>query len=124
MRRRDLLALLAMTIGMPAPSARCALAKDKLWRIGYLDLNPPPTTERPYSGNLKAFQQGFRELGYLEGRDHVIHARYADTDQTRLPVLAKELVDDGVDVIVTFGSASVRAAKEATSTIPIVAAGS
>jgi putative tryptophan/tyrosine transport system substrate-binding protein len=62
-------------------------------------------------------------LGYVEGRDYVIHARYADTDQTRLPVLAKELIGDGVDAIVTFGTAAVRAAKEATSTIPIVMAG-
>src|SRR5262249_49750207 len=53
----------------------------------------------------------------------VIEARFADTDQSRLPTLAKELVDLGVDVIVTFGVASVRAAKGATTTIPIVMAG-
>jgi putative ABC transport system substrate-binding protein len=121
-RRRDLLALLALTIGMPAPSARRALAKDKLWHIGYLDLNLPPTAERP-SINLRSFQKGLSELGYEEARNYVIDARFADTDQSRLPTLAKELVDLGVDVIVTFGTAPVRAAKEATTAIPIVMAG-
>src|SRR5262249_12321597 len=105
-----------------APSALRALAKDKLWHIGYLDLNLPPTAERP-SINLRSFQQGLSELGYEEGRDYVVEARFADTDESRLPSLAKELVDLREDVIVTFGTVPVRAAKGATTTIPIVMAG-
>src|SRR5262249_217180 len=99
MRRRDI-ALTAMTIALLAPFAQCALAKDKLWRIGWLDLNLPPNAERP-SFNLRSFQRGLGEFGYEEGRNYVIEPRFADTDQSRLPILAKELVDLGVDVIVT-----------------------
>src|SRR5262249_8584495 len=53
----------------------------------------------------------------------VIEARFADTDVSRLPTLAEELFDRGVDVIVTIGTTPVRAAKRATTTIPIVMAG-
>jgi ABC-type uncharacterized transport system substrate-binding protein len=122
MRRRDLLGLLAVVVGMSAPFAPCAFAEDRLWRIGWLDLNLPPNAERP-SFNLRSFQRGLGELGYEEGRNYVIEARFADTDQSRLPTLAKELVDLGVDVIVTFGTSPARAAKGATATIPIVMAG-
>jgi hypothetical protein len=55
MRRRDLLALTAT--GLVAPGA-FALAKDKLWRIGYLDLNAPPTAERPSTPISKPFSKG------------------------------------------------------------------
>ena len=125
MRRRDFIALPALTIlamGISALAARCALAKDKLWRIGWLDLSLPPNAERP-SFNVRSFQRGLGELGYEEGRNYVIEARFADTDQSRLATLAKELVDLGVDVIVTFGGAPSRAAKGATATIPIILAG-
>jgi putative ABC transport system substrate-binding protein len=100
-----------------------AVAQDKMWRIGFLDPSVPPTAAAP-SRQLAAFQQGLDGLGYLEGRNYIIEARFADTDQSRLPALAKELVDRGVDVIVTVGTPTVRAAKKATATIPIVMAGS
>jgi putative ABC transport system substrate-binding protein len=58
-------------------------------------------------------------LGYSEGRNYIIEARFADTDLNRLPALAKELIDRGVDVIVTIGTPTVGAAKKATATIPI-----
>ena len=74
--------------------------------------------------NLKQFQRGLGELGYKEGRNYIIDARFADTDQSRLPALAKELADRRVDVIVTIGTPTVRAAKKATATIPIIMAGS
>jgi putative ABC transport system substrate-binding protein len=122
MRRRDLFALLALTVSASAPPAPWALASDKIWHIGFLDLNRPPTPDWP-SLNLRSFQRGLNELGYEEGRNYVIEARFADTDSSRLPSLAKELVDSGVDVIVTIGNSAVRAAKQATTTIPIVMAG-
>jgi putative ABC transport system substrate-binding protein len=81
----------------------CAVAQDKLWRIGFLDLSVPPTAARP-SRNLEAFQQGLDGLGYSEGRNYIIEAQFADTDRSRLPALAKELVDRGVDVIVAIGA--------------------
>ena len=110
-------------IAVSAPPTTHALAQSKIWRIGFLDLGTPPTTDRP-SGNLEPFQRGLDELGYKEGRNYIIDARFADTDWSRLPTLAKELVDRGVDVVVTIGTPTVRAAKEATATIPIIMAGS
>ena len=123
MTLRVALHIALVMIAVSVLSALPALAKDKIWHIGFLDLNPPPTTERP-SFNLNAFRQGLGELGYEEGRNYVIDARFADTDRSRLPALAQELADRSVDVIVTIGTVTTRAAKAATSTIPIVMAGS
>jgi putative ABC transport system substrate-binding protein len=65
-----------------------------------------------------------RERGWVEGRHYVFERRYADGDRTRLPALAGELVQRPVDLILTTGgSRAPRAAKEATSTIPIVMLG-
>lgn len=100
-----------------------ATAQSRVWRIGWLDLSQLPTAEKP-SGNLNAFHQAMQGLGYVEGKNYVIEARFADTDRSRLPALAKELVALPVDIIVTIGTPPVRAAKNATATIPIVMAGS
>ena len=88
----------------------------KVPRIGILSasaasLNPDRT---------EAFRQGFRELGYVEGKDIVIEYRYAEGKFDRLPALAAELVRLKVDVIVTRGAAPTRSAKEVSNTIPIV----
>src|SRR5438094_3348637 len=76
------------------------------------------------SSNLarrEAFRQGLRELGYVEGKNIGIEWRYAEEGKLdRLSAIAAELVRLKVDVIVTTGSSVTRAAKEATSTIPIV----
>jgi putative ABC transport system substrate-binding protein len=88
----------------------------QLPRIGYLGANFPSTNP----DRIEAFQQGLRELGYVEGKSIVIEWRYAEGKQDRLPALAAELVRLKVDVIVTAGPPPTRAAKEATSTIPIV----
>ncbi len=72
------------------------------------------------SGRTEAFQQGLRELGYVEGKNIVIEYRYADGKLDRLPALAAELVRLKIDAIVTAGPTATRAAKEATVTIPIV----
>ena len=68
----------------------------------------------------EAFRQGLRELNYVEGKNIAIDWRSADGKLDRLPALAAELVRRKVDVIVTSGGSATRAAKEATSTIPIV----
>ena len=68
----------------------------------------------------EAFRQGLRELGYVEGKNIVIESRSAEGRLDRLPALAADLVRLKVDIIVTAGPAATRAAKEATSTIPIV----
>src|SRR5439155_16466177 len=90
----------------------------KIPRIGYLGANYPST----YPARIEAFRQGLRELGYVEGKSILIEYRSAEEKLDRFPALAAELVGLKVDVIVTGGSPSTRAAKEATSTIPIVMA--
>ena len=69
-----------------------------------------------------AFRQGLRDLGYVEGQTIAIEYRWAEGKFERVPPLAAELVHLKVDVIVTAGEAAVRAARQATTTIPIVMA--
>ena len=72
--------------------------------------------------SLQAFRDGMGALGHLEGRTYRISARYGEGDAARLTPMATELVRDKVDLIVAAGYAAIRAAKEATRTIPIVMA--
>jgi ABC-type uncharacterized transport system substrate-binding protein len=85
-------------------------------RIGFLIASSPSAM----APRLDAFQQGLRELGYVEGKNLVIERRHADGKSDHLPALAAELVSLNVDVIVTSGPTATGPAKEATSTIPIV----
>ena len=87
-------------------------------RIGYLEAVSPSIS----AVRTEAFRQGLRELGYVEGKNIVTEYRYAEGKRDRLPALAAELVRLKVDVIVTAGASATRAAKKATSTIPIVMA--
>jgi len=112
-----------VSIALSSSFALGAPAQEKVWRIGWLDPSPPPMPGKP-STNLETFRKALSELGYVENRNYVIEGRFADTDWDRLPRLAKELVDSGADIIVTIGTPPVEAAKNATSTIPIVMAGS
>jgi putative ABC transport system substrate-binding protein len=88
----------------------------KVPRIGYLGTNPRSVSR----ARIEAFRQGLRALGYVEGKNIIIEWRFADANPDRLPGLGAELVRLPVEVIVTAGPASNRAAKQATSTIPIV----
>jgi putative ABC transport system substrate-binding protein len=90
----------------------------KVAPIGYL----AAASVSANAARTEAFRQGLRELGYVEGKNIVIEWRYAEGKRDRLPAFAAELVRLKVDVIVTAGPGSTRAAKEATSTIPIVMA--
>src|SRR6478672_434625 len=92
---------------------------EKVFRIGVL-VSPSASY---ISFRVGAFRQRLRELGYVEGKNVVIEYRYAEGKLDRLPDLAGELVGLKVDVIVTVGPAS-RIAMKASSTIPIVTAGS
>ena len=85
-------------------------------RIGWLS----PASAADGLPNLEALQAGLRELGYVEGQNITIEARWADGNSDRLPPLAAELVRLPVEVLCTAGSPASVAAKGATSTIPIV----
>ena len=88
----------------------------KVFRIGLLSGNRPS----PMPSNIEAFRQGLRELGYIEGQNITVEYRFTEGKDERYAILAAELVNLGVDVIVTFGTQATVAAKQATSTIPIL----
>ena len=88
----------------------------KVWRIGYLSISPRESVAHL----LKALEGRLRELGYREGRNVVFEPRFADGTLARLPELAADLVRRRMDIIVTYGATSTRAAKDATARIPIV----
>ena len=73
-----------------------------------------------FASGIEAFQQGLRDLSYVEGQNIILEYRYAEGRFERLPALVAELMHLKVDVLVTSGSQSVQALKQATSTIPIV----
>jgi len=72
--------------------------------------------------SLQAFRQGLRELGWVEGQNVAIDYRWADGDLEQLPALASDLIKSPIDVIVVAGGTGVRAALQASRTIPIVGA--
>src|SRR5215831_9269521 len=88
--------------------------------IGYLGAGDAPSSPDPF---LDALQQGLSETGYVEGQNLAMEYRAAEGHYDRLPALAADLVGRKVDVIVTPGIVATRAAKDATSTIPIVFTG-
>src|SRR5262249_37787440 len=109
-----LVAVVLLALGVIAEAQQ----PKKIPRIGYL----AATSLSVNAARIEAFKQGLRELGYVEGKNIVIEWRSAEGKLDRFPGLIAELVRLKVEVIVTGGPASTRAAKEATSTIPIVMA--
>jgi putative ABC transport system substrate-binding protein len=108
------LALCALLLALSFPAK--AQQPTKVPRIGFLvGVSPSAISTR-----TEAFRQGLRELGYVEGKNIVIEYRYAEGKLDRLPTLAAELVRLKGDIIVSAGPQATRAAKEATSKIPIV----
>src|SRR5712664_1575975 len=88
----------------------------KVPRIGYLAQGAPSSSALA----LKAFREGLRELGYVEGQNIIIEYHYAESRTERFPELAADLVRLKVDVIVASGTQANLAAKKATGAIPIV----
>jgi ABC-type uncharacterized transport system substrate-binding protein len=116
MNRRDVVSLLAGAVAAPAllrPRVAHAQAAAKIPRIGIIDDAPM----------WQAFRQGLREQGYIEGQNIAYEYRYSEGVPDRLATIVGELIRRPVDLIATFGTPPTQAAKEATSTIPIVMVG-
>jgi putative tryptophan/tyrosine transport system substrate-binding protein len=112
--RRTLICAMSGAL-VAAGLAVCAQTPGKVYRIGWLSSNP-------YAGTplLDAFNQGMRELGWIEGRHYTIDNLYMEGRNERLPALAAELVQRKVDLLVGSGSPQTTALKNATATIPIL----
>ena len=111
------LSVIAFVLVVAVAAAEAQQPK-KVPRIGYLS----PTSPSVSPTRIEAFRQGLRELGYVQGKNIIIGYRYAERKFDRLTALAAELVRLKVDLIVTTGPTVTRAAKEATTTVPIVMA--
>jgi putative ABC transport system substrate-binding protein len=101
-----------------APLAAVAQPPTHVYRIGYL--LGTPREQEPF---LEAFLEGMRALGYVEGQNLVLESRAAAGQYERLPALAAELVRLKVDVLLAVTTPAALAAKQATTTIPIVMMG-
>ena len=97
-----------------------AQTSSKIPRVGFLRLTRQ--AEEAKLGRLEEFRQGLRQLGYIEGQNITLELRWAEDKLVQVPAMMTELVRLNPDVIVTHGPAGVRAAREATSTIPVVIA--
>src|SRR5215831_17021815 len=112
MDRRTFLASTGAVL-LTTPLAARAQSTGKPYRVGYLSSG---------ASILDPFRQGLRELGYIEGQNLTIEARLAAGRLDRLPALAAELVRTRVDLIAAVSPPAIQAAKNATTTIPIVMA--
>jgi putative ABC transport system substrate-binding protein len=116
MRRRDFIMLLGGTAGFTVAWPFAASAQ-KLPVIGILGTG----SAEPFANRVRALHQGLRESDYVEGRNVAVESRWADGQYERLPALADDLTRRQVAVIATIGGVpAARAAKVATTTIPIV----
>jgi putative ABC transport system substrate-binding protein len=118
-KRRNALKKISTLMAIAAALARFdsfaeAQSPAKLPKIGFLEARSASAR------NLELFKRDFREIGYIEGKNVAFESRYADDKVERLPALAEELVRRKVDAILTPGIVAALAAKNATSTIPIV----
>jgi putative tryptophan/tyrosine transport system substrate-binding protein len=110
------LSIIALMLVVTAAVAEAQQPK-KAWRIGFLSSMSPGAYAHLYT----AFQQGLGDLGYVDGQNVMIKARWAEGNSERLPELAAELVGQKVDLIVsTGGTLTALAAKAATTNTPVV----
>jgi putative ABC transport system substrate-binding protein len=103
---------------LAAPFATFAQPQDKVWRVGFFYFGSRQSSLD--TGRYKAFVEGMRELGYVEGKNIAIETRFGDGKIDRLPAFATELVRSNVDVIVATGSPVYSALRFATTTVPII----
>jgi putative ABC transport system substrate-binding protein len=117
MRLIGLAAILSVSLILAPGGASDAQQAGKVWRIGILSGGSPDSP-----GRLMALLQGLREAGLVEGRNAVFEIRYAEGRTERFPAFASELARLPVDILVTISTPAAAAAKQATSTIPVVMA--
>lgn len=115
-RRKLVIALGAGALAVPIGSF--AQQQGKVWRVGFLGV----ASAAGYVKEIDAIRAELRALGYAEGRNIMIELRWAENDPARLKELAAELLALKVDVIITHATPGVRAASQATKTVPIVIA--
>jgi putative tryptophan/tyrosine transport system substrate-binding protein len=111
MKRREFIGLVGGAAAWPLTGS-AQQARGKIVTIGILAIEPWPP--------IDTFRKALDDLGYIEGKNVRFEYRYAKGDNERLPELANDLVGLNVDVILTWGTDAVLAAKQATTTIPIV----
>jgi putative ABC transport system substrate-binding protein len=109
-------ALIAVTSIIFGVNFTHAQQPEKILRIGYLRV----VSCDPGGPSVTAFRRGLRELGYIEGKNLLIEYRCAEGKPDRVPSLVNELVKLKVDVLISGDAPAIRAAKQATKTIPIV----
>jgi putative tryptophan/tyrosine transport system substrate-binding protein len=114
-RRSAVLALGCSVLNSPL-IARAQARSGRPFQIGILSTNNPEAA-KPYN---EATDEGFRDLGYVDGRNILLDRRYARGDLATLPSLAAELVKWPADIIISSNAATTGVLKQATSTIPIV----
>jgi putative tryptophan/tyrosine transport system substrate-binding protein len=119
MRRREFITLIGGAAAAWPFATRAQKLSAKVSRIGFL--GTPTANSLPK--RPEAFRAALGDLGYQEGRDFVIEYRWADGNYDRLPALLADLIRLRVDVIVTHGTPAALAAKQTTTTMPIVVAG-
>ena len=113
MSLRFLVVLIVFALSIPAGAQQAK----KVARLGYLSLQSPKSVSSPF---IEAFRQRLRELGYVEKQNILIEWRFANGEPERLSILAAEIVGLNVDIIVSQGNPATRAARQETTTIPIV----
>lgn len=113
-RRAFLIACAASIAACPLPSS--AQQKPKLRRIGYLAMSDEFIAQQW----LGAFRQSMKELGYLDGRDYTIEARFARGDLGKMLPLAQELAGSGIELVITAGTPNALAMRESAPRMPIV----
>jgi putative ABC transport system substrate-binding protein len=115
-KRREFITLIGSAAAWPLAVQAQQVGRQPV-RIGFLRASPPPESI------LAALRRGLAQQGYEEGKSFILVPVWGDGDVDRLPELARTLIMNGVDLILTDGTVTARAARVATTTIPIVMAG-
>src|SRR4051812_17120961 len=116
MRRREFIMLFGGAAATLPLGARAQQPAGRVYRVGWLSIGSREQTIHV----IKPFEEGLKSLGYRLGQNVVIEYRFADGEMDRVPALAEELVQLGVDVITTGSNANTLTVMKATTSIPIV----